>query len=270
MPETTPSNDRSGKPQNIQRERSDWSSFYDNWRGKSGDEVMAGYTEGGRKQEEEFREILAAEGRFQGKHVLEIGFGIGVQARMLRDRFKVASYTGIELTSPPVENIRELEEFPANFEFLVCPAEEVGDRFPSGKFDIAIVHAVAHHFIDPAACFASIAKVCREVVAIEPNRLHPFRRYSERKVNANPNQPVETSYSPREWRGFLSVPDLQCEISVKPYRLLPTNVLNWRILSWVPRWALLGALIVDRRLLVKTPLLRAFSYYLVLRARYDR
>jgi hypothetical protein len=154
--------------------------------------------------------------------------------------------------------------------FLVCPAEEVGDRFSAGRFDVAIVHAVAHHFIDPAACFASIAKVCREVIAIEPNRLHPFRRYSERKVNTIPNQPVETSYSPKEWRQFLSVPGLQCEISVKPYRLVPTNVLNWRALRWIPRSILDGILLLDRGLLARLPLFRTFSYYLVLHARYSR
>jgi len=256
------------RPQDIARERSDWTGFYENWQGRPGDDVIDGFTEGGKRQEEEFRHFFETEVAFDGLRVLEVGFGIGVQARLLRDRFQVASYTGIELSAPPVENIRGVEEFPDNFDFIVCPAEELSQRFPPDSFDIAIIHAVAHHFIDPAACFASIASVSREIVAIEPNSRHPFRRYIERKCNAIPDYPVETSYTLNEWRQFLEVPGKKTGISTKPYRLLPTNALNWRFLTWVPRPILEGLLAIDRYT-VRLPILKLFSYYFFFRVRYS-
>lgn len=264
---TTPDPTRPMRPEDIERERSDWRAFYSKWEGTPGAELLEGFTEGGRLQEEEFRDLFRRHGHFEGKRVLEVGFGIGVLARLLRDEFPVASYVGIELTEASVANIQS-ESFPDSFRFEVCPAEEVGDRFPPKCFDIAVLHAVAHHFVDPAACFRSIAKVARELLALEPNRSHLFRRYLERKVNALPNQPVETSYTLWEWRGFLSAPGRQVRFSFTPYRLLPANVLNWRGLRWVPRPLIHWALKLDRRL-VRIPPLRRFSYYLLLRAVYE-
>lgn len=258
---------RSDRPLDIGQERSDWRAFYSKWEGKPGEDVVELFSEGGRLQEEEFRDLFRRHGDFNGKRVLEVGFGIGVLARLLRDEFRVASYVGVELTEASVTNIPS-EAFPEHFRFEVCPAEEVGDRFPPGTFHLAVLHAVAHHFVDPGACFRSISRVAGEILALEPNRSHPFRRYLERKVNSLPDQPVETSYTLREWRAFLAPPEARVRFSYTPYRLLPTNVLNWRALRWVPRPFLRGALSVDRWL-VRMPILRKGSYYFLLRARHE-
>jgi SAM-dependent methyltransferase len=116
--------------------------------------------------------ILELLGRFdwQGKRVLEIGTGVGTDARQLIERG--ASYTGINVDSGSTLATRAaLRVFGLPGDVLQCDATCM--HFPNASFDFVYSFGVLHHIPDVEAAMREILRVLKpggEVLAMLYNR----------------------------------------------------------------------------------------------------
>jgi len=103
--------------------------------------------------------LLDAAAPAPAARALEVATGPGHIALALASR--VRAVVGIDLTPAPLaiaeENRRQRAI--ANVAFLEGDASRL--PFPNGAFDLVLCRLAFHHFIDPAAALAEMARVCR-------------------------------------------------------------------------------------------------------------
>ncbi len=95
---------------------------------------------------------------WRGKRVLEIGAGVGTDARQLIG--KGAIYTGINVDRGSTEAIaRALRAFSLPGNAVQCDATSLG--FPDGAFDVVYAFGVLHHIPEVTKAVAEICRVLR-------------------------------------------------------------------------------------------------------------
>ena len=107
---------------------------------------------------------------WDGKRVLEIGTGVGTDARQLIQRG--ASYTGINIDAgSTVATATALQVFGVPGHVLQCDATRM--HFPNASFDFVYTFGVLHHIPDVEAAMREIVRVLKpggEVLAMLYNR----------------------------------------------------------------------------------------------------
>lgn len=103
--------------------------------------------------------------------VFEIGFGIGNNARMLKE-FGFADYYGIEISKSALIRIDELTEYPKNFIFELLDFVEVALRkgkFIDKKFDIIIESASLQHCTNDLNEMSRLIEFISEILEVNGN-----------------------------------------------------------------------------------------------------
>ena len=106
---------------------------------------------------------VAAERIREGDRVLDVGFGEGYGAEILR----AADYLGVELDDAVVAHARA--RYPGRFE------RYDGLHLPPGPFDLVVSFQVIEHVRDPDTWLSEIARVARCAMFTTPNRVHRLR-----------------------------------------------------------------------------------------------
>ena len=89
--------------------------------------------------------------------VLDVGCGTGAVVELLHERYPEARYTGLDLT-PAMIDVAQAKGLP-NCAFVVGDAEDL--PFGDASFDAVISSNSFHHYPNPSAFFAGVARVLR-------------------------------------------------------------------------------------------------------------
>ena len=211
-------------------------------------------------QKEFIRGIEKTLGSLSGKDILEIGFGTCTFARYLATHCDVKSYLGTEIDSSFLP-IFEKQQFPPQFQCMVSTSENLSiDQ----RECVTVIQGVVHHFYDHVKAFENLLQCSKIMYMFEPNALHPFRRFQEWQQNSDPKLPPERSYTLFQYKKFIqqAAKNTSHKITIKvvSWHLLPSNMFNWRFLSFVPVWVKKVIYTVDG-LIAQIPGLNLFSYF---------
>jgi len=146
--------------------------------------------------------------------LLEVGFGEGYGAEMIRDW--VAEYHGVEVSLEAVEHARERHAHPR----CAFHHEPAGLPFADDWFDLVISFQVIEHVDDVQAYVDEIRRVCRPggaVLIVTPNRNHrladgerPWNRYHIREFSpAELEAACSSSFGKVELFGIGGIPILE-------------------------------------------------------------
>lgn len=124
-----------------------------------------------------------------GVTALDVATGGGHVARRLRER-------GCHVTSCDAAAGMEPD--------VVCPAERL--PFADASFDVVACRLAAHHFDDPGASVAEMARVSRRLVVVEDG-LHNDDRVEEAERLRDTTH--VRAYTEAEWRAMLSAAGLK-------------------------------------------------------------
>ena len=112
----------------------------------------------------------AAGERLRDGHVLDVGCGVGMYLRALKEH--TAHVFGAD-----IEGVRA-REAAAHGAVAQAPAERL--PFATGSFDLVLSHEVIEHVADDGACAAEMGRVLKvggRLVLFCPNRLYPFETH---------------------------------------------------------------------------------------------
>lgn len=97
--------------------------------------------------------------KWNGKHVLEIGCGIGTDAYMFANTGAI--YTGIELSDKTLEISRKrFELYGLNGDFFNLNAEDMS-QFNDNTFDLVYSFGVIHHTVSPELIIKEVKRVLK-------------------------------------------------------------------------------------------------------------
>lgn len=109
--------------------------------------------------------------------VLEVGCNVGRNLAYLHDH-GYQKLTGVEISPYAVELLRTTYPQLSDTDIHVGPAETVLPRFADGAFDLVFTMAVLEHIHpDSGIVFDEIARIGRNVLAIEPDAHASSRQY---------------------------------------------------------------------------------------------
>jgi SAM-dependent methyltransferase len=105
---------------------------------------------------------------------------------------------------------------------VVCRGEEL--PFADRSFDVVACRVAVHHFDDPAAAVAEMARVSKGLVLVADN-LFGGERLEEAERLRDPSH--VRNYTAEEWRGFLEAAGLRVEaVEVTPHPILVDGWLD--------------------------------------------
>ena len=93
------------------------------------------------------------------RHVLEIGCGQGVGARIIYDLFSPRSYVGIDLDPRMIERARKKAGALPNASFAVGDICHLG--LPDASFDLVVDFGIVHHVPDWRAALAEVHRTLK-------------------------------------------------------------------------------------------------------------
>jgi SAM-dependent methyltransferase len=142
-----------------------------------------------------------------GVTALDVATGGGHVARRLRERHCLVTTCDAAAGMEPD---------------VVCAAEEL--PFRDRAFDVVVCRLAAHHFDDPAAAVAEMARVCRKRVVIEDG-LHNDERVEEAERLRDSTH--VRAYTKAEWLAMLSASGLEVvDTALHPRRHVFTEWLG--------------------------------------------
>ncbi len=116
-------------------------------------------------------ELIRRYAPLEGKHILDVGCGLGMYVRRFRE-FSPQVY-GVDIDA---EKVAEASQTLPNIQ--VAPAERL--PFPDGTFDVVLSHEVLEHVGDDRQAVAEAVRALApggKLVILAPNRLYPFETH---------------------------------------------------------------------------------------------
>lgn len=129
-----------------------------------------------------------------GKHILEVGCGIGTDA--VNFARNGAIYSGCDISDNSLNLVKKrFEVFDLKGNFTCCDAEQLSQHFPSDHFDLVYSFGVLHHTTNPKNAINEIFKI------IKPNgelriMLYAKNSWKNFMIEAELDQPEAQSDCP--------------------------------------------------------------------------
>jgi ubiquinone/menaquinone biosynthesis C-methylase UbiE len=178
---------------------------------------------------------------YAGKHVLEIGCGIGTDA--VNFARAGAKYTGVELSNRSLQITKDrFTKFGLTGSFILADSEKLEHVFKTPNFDLIYSFGVLHHTPDIGAALKSIHKISHEDTEIKI-MLYSKNSYKQFLIDANLMQPeaqagcpIANSYDTEEIKSIFKLCNLkivqldQCHIF--PYEISQYKNNIYKKLPW--------------------------------------
>lgn len=136
----------------------------------------------------------------KNKTVIDVGCGDGTYTFELYKRCRPKHIVGVDAARNAIKLANVLYNNQKGMQFLTGNIYGLHKKFPI--FDIAVVRGVIHHVDYPEKAIASIAKIAKEIVILEPNGYNPLLKIVE-KVSLYHRIHKEKSYLPIKIRKWL-------------------------------------------------------------------
>jgi len=136
----------------------------------------------------------------EGKKVIDVGCGDGTYTYELYKRSKPKEIVGVDAAKEAIRLAQVLYKNHNKLKFYTGDVYRLNRKFKN--FDVAIVRGVIHHVEFPQKAIASISKIAKRVVILEPNGYNPLLKIVE-KISLYHRIHKEKSYPPRNIRNWL-------------------------------------------------------------------
>jgi ubiquinone/menaquinone biosynthesis C-methylase UbiE len=137
----------------------------------------------------------------KGKRVIDVGCGDGTYTYELYRRSKPKEMVGVDAAKEAIRLAQVLYKNHNKLKFYTGDVYRLNRKFEN--FDVAIVRGVIHHVDFPQKAIASISKIAKRIVILEPNGYNPFLKIVE-KISLYHRIHKEKSYPPILLRHWLS------------------------------------------------------------------